>query len=544
MQTCRKLFPLITIPYLAHVLGAAGWAQVAFVLSLSEMISLLIEFGFNLSATREISRHRHDRGQCSDVMAGVLGAQVLLALSGGAVMFALTSAIPELGARPWMAVFGFCYAIAQGFTPLWFFQGLERLAIAAGLEICGKILLVVGILAIVHAPEHATRVVALQAAATSISTLGGLFVATRTLRFRWPTPSLVAGAMRRGWQYVYDSAARRACTVREMFLSSGLYASPSVTGNFAIAEKISRATFGLLNPIRDAIFPRLSFLAVSSEAAAARLAQLGSFVMVGLGCLLSGGLLLFAPQLIHLVAGGSEFVESVTILRILSPLPIVLAVAYSVGLQWLLPLGRDVTVNRLIMGGGAINLLLAFLLAPAYGGIGMALSVLCAEAAVACGMVAVVLRTTSFTFALPRLRESRALISKAGERSLRRVLYIWRALRLKIWRSADAAAHAHLVARSRQPGSSRCYAWARPAAAISGAGAGISRFLARRKYFEAQHLEVPVLATALAFLVGTARSQLAAARRAGTLHDRRSRVIVGHAYDLPLDRFYAVGAAG
>ena len=95
------------------------------------MISLLIEFGFNLSATREISRHRHDRDQCSDVMAGVLGAQVLLALAGGVVMFVLTLAIPELGAHPWMAVFGFFYAIAQGFTPLWFFQGLERLAIAA-----------------------------------------------------------------------------------------------------------------------------------------------------------------------------------------------------------------------------------------------------------------------------------------------------------------------------------------------------------------------------------------------------------------------------
>jgi O-antigen/teichoic acid export membrane protein len=197
----------------------------------------------------------------------------------------------------------------------------------------------------------------------------------------------------------------------------GLYASPVVTGNFAIAEKISRATFGLLNPIRDAMFPRLSFLAVSSEAAAARLAQLGSFVMVGLGCLLSGSLLVFAPQLIHLVAGGSEFVEAVTILRILSPLPIVLAVTYSVGLQWLLPLGRDATVNRLIMGGGAINLLLAFMLAPTHGGTGMAVSVLCAEASVACGMVAVVLRTTSFTFAMPRLREIRALISKPGERS-------------------------------------------------------------------------------------------------------------------------------
>src|SRR5258707_905790 len=79
VQICRKVFPLVSIPSLAYTLGASHWGAVAFVLSMAEIVALIIEFGFNLSATREISRGRHSREICRDTMAGVLGAQALLA---------------------------------------------------------------------------------------------------------------------------------------------------------------------------------------------------------------------------------------------------------------------------------------------------------------------------------------------------------------------------------------------------------------------------------------------------------------------------------
>src|SRR5450631_2130909 len=79
VQFGRKIIPLITIPYLARVLGAAGWGKVAFVTAIGEFIVILIEFGFNLSATREVARHRDCPNTCGEVMSGVLGAQVMLA---------------------------------------------------------------------------------------------------------------------------------------------------------------------------------------------------------------------------------------------------------------------------------------------------------------------------------------------------------------------------------------------------------------------------------------------------------------------------------
>src|SRR4051794_4441992 len=78
IQFCRKLVPLITIPYLARTLGPASWGTVAFVLAMASFLSLFMEFGFDLSATREIARQRNNRHACSEVMAGVIGVQCCL----------------------------------------------------------------------------------------------------------------------------------------------------------------------------------------------------------------------------------------------------------------------------------------------------------------------------------------------------------------------------------------------------------------------------------------------------------------------------------
>ena len=140
VQISRKVAPLILIPYLARTLGLAGWGTVAFAQSLGEFIVLIIEFGFNLSATREIARNRESKQRCGEIMAGVLGAQIVLALSAIGAAVIASRWIPLLHDNPRLLMAGLSYALAQGFMPLWFYQGLERMRLAAGLEITGKLL--------------------------------------------------------------------------------------------------------------------------------------------------------------------------------------------------------------------------------------------------------------------------------------------------------------------------------------------------------------------------------------------------------------------
>jgi len=393
VQFCRKIFPLITVPYLTRMLKPSGWGTVAFVLSMSEIVALMIEFGFNLSATREISRHRHDRERCSEVMAGVLGAQIVLSVLGITLASVVARHMPLLRNQPRMIMAGLIYAVAQGFTPLWFFQGLERLRLAAGLEIVAKFVALCGVFLFVVLPQDGWKVVVLQAMAASVSSCVGVGLAIRSFGFIWPRYSFARDALRRGWpMFVFRSAESLYGTANVFLL--GLFAPAAVVGYFATAEKITKAMWGFLNPIRDALYPRLSYLAARSEEAAAKLARLAISIMVSAGACLSLALLVTAPWLIKLLAG-PNFAPAIPVLRFYSILPFILSITYSVGLQWLLPLGRDQAVNRIIIGGGCVNLVLSCLLAPPFGAMGMAASVLCSEIYVCTNMVWVVWRSTN-----------------------------------------------------------------------------------------------------------------------------------------------------
>src|SRR5512134_3862244 len=84
VQAAEMLLPLIAVPYLARVLRPEGWGLVVFAQSFAGWLSLLLEYGFNLSATREIARHRDRPAELTRIISGVTGAVVLLALLSAA----------------------------------------------------------------------------------------------------------------------------------------------------------------------------------------------------------------------------------------------------------------------------------------------------------------------------------------------------------------------------------------------------------------------------------------------------------------------------
>jgi PST family polysaccharide transporter len=393
VQISRKLVPLIIVPYLARTLGPAGWGTVAFAQSLGEFIVLVIEFGFNLSATRAIARNRESKESCGEIVAGVLGAQVLLALAVGGAAILVSRWIPLLRENPKLLAAGLFYAAAQGFMPLWFFQGLEKLRLAAELEITGKLLGMCAVLLLVRRPEDGWIALFVQGLAPALCTTVGIALAYRAIPFRWPSWPLVRDAVHLGWRMFVFRSGESLYGVGNTFVL-GLFAPPDLVGYFASAEKISKAAFGLLNPIREALYPRISHMVSNSPVRAAHLIRIGAIVSISGGILLGASLLLFAPLLIAVLMGPG-FAAAITVLRILSVLPPLLAITHSVGLQWLLPRGRDAEVTRIILSAGALNLALAVLLAPRFAHLGMAWAVVCAEAFVCFRMVRAVAHSRS-----------------------------------------------------------------------------------------------------------------------------------------------------
>jgi PST family polysaccharide transporter len=83
---------------------------------------------------------------------------------------------------------------------------------------------------------------------------------------------------------------------------------------------------------------------------------------------------------------GPGFQSAVPVLRLLVWLVPAIALSNALGIQWMLPLGLDRTFNRIILGAGIMNILLAVFLAPLYAQMGMAWAVLASEIFVTAGI--------------------------------------------------------------------------------------------------------------------------------------------------------------
>jgi polysaccharide transporter, PST family len=369
--------PLVVVPYLARVLGPAQWGMVALAQVFGWYVVILVEFGFALSACREVSRYRNDPERLSDIVAGVLGAKLCLALVGALAALIMFVAVPAMRSHPLYLVAAFAWALGQAFSMSWFYQGMEAIKTAAVFEGVGKVLAAALTFALVRQPAHGWRVLGIQAGPALISSAILLALTYRRVRFRLPDLPLAFEALRLGWSmFLFRSSVSVFALGNALIL--GFFAPPIAVGYYAGAEKIHRALQGLTQPIAQSFYPRLTYSIVHSRDEAISLARRAAVWVSCVGIVTGLVMFISAPLLVRLLLG-SGFEPAIPVLRVFAfSLPLA-AISNVLGGQWMLPLGMDATFSRAMLSAGLLNLILAAFTARAWGQMGMAISVTICE---------------------------------------------------------------------------------------------------------------------------------------------------------------------
>src|SRR5512139_2469360 len=87
LQALNYIFPLITLPYLARVLGLEKFGLLALAISAARWMEVVTSYGFEATATRDISRNRGDVRMLSEIISAVLFIKALLLVLGYAILF-------------------------------------------------------------------------------------------------------------------------------------------------------------------------------------------------------------------------------------------------------------------------------------------------------------------------------------------------------------------------------------------------------------------------------------------------------------------------
>ena len=131
LQAGMYLLPIATVMFLARRLGPVHWGSLVFMQAFVTYVTFLVNYGFNYSATRDVARHRHDPDRLKDLLAGVLGAKVMLAFLSIVLVVPVAIIVPAVHRNQDLLWPAMLWALAVAASPAWYFQGLERLGIVA-----------------------------------------------------------------------------------------------------------------------------------------------------------------------------------------------------------------------------------------------------------------------------------------------------------------------------------------------------------------------------------------------------------------------------
>lgn len=379
LQGSNYILPLLTMPYLVRVLGPEYFGLLSFATAAIMYFMIVTDYGFNLSATRQISIHREDKDKVNEIFSSVMIIKTILMIVGFGIMALLIFSFEKFS-QYWEVYFiTYGLVIGQVLFPVWLFQGMERMKCITYLNIGAKIFFTVCILIFVKEQADYLLVPMITSMGYIIAGIWSLYLVKKefNVRFDWQAAATLKFQLVEGWHVFFSSIAISLYTISTTFIL-GLYTNNAVVGYFAAADKIVQAVKGLYHPVSQAIYPLIG--KKINEDKQAGLAFIDKITwLVGVGMFVISVLLFLLANPITNLLLGAQYQQSVLQLQIMAFLPLIIALSNIFGIQTMLNLGYKKDFSRILVAAAILGVSLSFVLVPGYEGVGTAVTLLIVE---------------------------------------------------------------------------------------------------------------------------------------------------------------------
>ncbi len=367
-QIANIIIPLIMLPILGKSLGAKAYGSYIVIQSLIIIASLVIEYGFNFSGTRLISKHFDNRVVQTQVVSKIVGAKVLLS-----ILIVFLAAI--LSTLQWQKFSLYeitiisIGALSLGWYPIWYFQGKGNLAKFATFDVIIKSLSVILTFVLVKGPNDLHIALLLSVAASFTSALfGNIKILSEIGKVKVDFSDSIKMMIEEKDMAIYRILSSSIGNTSSLILSA--FSNTATVAVYSGAEKLASGSRFFIMPFNQVFFTRVSRYGKDNILKARReflfslaLLMLISFLIMTIGWI-------FTPFLVEIFLG-SEFSNTIEILRYLILITPIFVLGNTLSMQWMVPLGFDRQYNTIIATGAIISIALMIFIIPRFGPLGM-----------------------------------------------------------------------------------------------------------------------------------------------------------------------------
>ena len=379
LQVINILLPLITMPYLVRVLGAEYFGLLAFATAIISYFNIITNYGFNITATRDISINKSDKLKVSEIFSSVMIIKFMLLIVSLLILLLLVVSFDKFYNDWEVYFFTFGVVIGQVLFPVWFFQGIEQMKYITYLNVLSKTIFTVAIFYFVKDPNDYYLVPIFTSLGYIIIGIVSIIMITKKFKitFKFQKKETLIIHTVSGWYMFIANISTSLYTMTTIVLL-GFFTNNIIVGYYAIADKLINAIKQFIAPVSQTLFPYINRKAKISKKLALIIINKVAIISSAISIIITAILFLFSEKILFLIFG-VEASNSILVFKILLIIPFLVMLDTVFGTLLMLVFNRNKEYTKIIISAGILNLILALILIPLYEETGAAFSVLFIE---------------------------------------------------------------------------------------------------------------------------------------------------------------------
>ena len=372
------IFPLITFPYVSRVLGPTGTGKVAFGTSLISYFSMVAQLGIPTYGIRACAKVRDDREALTRTAHELLMINLFMNVVSYALFFLAITFIPSLQADKTLYVVLSSIILLTSIGMEWLYKALEQYTYITIRSLIFKLIALVAMLLLIHEQEDYMIYGGITILASSASYIFNLLNAHRYIGFK----PIGGYNLKRHLKPVAVFFAMSCATTVYTHLDEvmlGFMATNADVGYYHAAVRIKVILVSIVTSLGAVLLPRVSYYIEKKQFDEFRRITMKALNFVFLFATpLMLYFIFFAREGIFLLAG-SAYEGSIIPMQIIMPTLLLVGITNILGIQVLVPLGREKVVLQSEIAGAITDVVLNAMLIPKFTAAGAAFGTLSAE---------------------------------------------------------------------------------------------------------------------------------------------------------------------